>query len=903
LESTYGLPGDSLTYGLGILDDCLPFLIVRVSQLTDIGRDYAYSLLLDPGREVWERFGWNAADLLRSILADEIGETLLSDPETLTMEDLIQKFSLLKPAPSNLARTKASPELLNQIACWVGAGFSDQPAVLPPKSLGFANRPLVDEVAELLYRIPQPCIRAGAGWLIGGSREHGESLGARLVLDDGMQEATAPDEYVERGYQAGEAWARIAANAEFRSAVAKLESRLCCEWSPGASQSAILERLQLLAQLIDTENPPDELLQNLEQQLFELTFLAEEIRRAAHTLILGSKSPQFSATQTTLLLKNYYDEGFEISPRNLPRFDQETLIRMVVTRGPQSQLTPTPLPLSADTNAAVLVRQLGSTPSYAELPRLLVAASAAIEKDFGFGSRSESWQAKLLDQIELRTKTTPSSLHVWDNFPREHRLYQGLTEILKHAARNRAKLRSEGWELEYLCYGKDAGGKELLREEISNADASQLVVRYLQEINPESDLAAAAKEWIEQLARSPLRHRVNIADKIAIAQYQISELWLPFQALWSAYAGESEPEPLPASVANLVRQPAYRKVMYVELYQMLREFPLRAKFPDLRRLQKVLGVVTEEFIEELRNSQHRPTSTKAFALWIDGLLFLEYRTLAAKETARFCFESREPLPPAWLFKGFDEETLEDMVGKVLFRGVSADDNFMRSRCQEILRTQNHAARLRKIVGRVAKAELNDRWVIENFVRRYSGHEVILDLIFACFTRGFRQWVVGCFLDNNVDSFVKNVRTILEDLEAGASLNLYRYSLLKFVYNADSDLKKKIVRWTILTKSGLDVRLEEILVRGYDESNEVGVEAPEADEEPALSVADLPEPKIHEEAPPDVSEETESSHNKSRGGFGGAVRSLLRNVIYEEPPASSTREEPKTSAPPAEEDNS
>jgi hypothetical protein len=901
LESSYGLPGDSMTYGVGILDDCLPFLIVRVSQLTDIGRDYAYSLLLDPGREVWERFGWNAADLLRTILADEIGKTVLSDPETLTIEDLVHRFSLLKPMAPNLARPKASDQTLDQIACWIGAAFSDEPVVLPPNSLGFANRPSLDGVAELLSRIPQPGMRAGRGWLIGGSREHGESLGARLVLDEGMQEVASPVECIQRGYQALEALRRIAANSEFGSALAKLEGLLFCEWNQGASASALLERLQLLAQLIASEQPADSLLQNLEQQLSRLPFLAGEIRRAAHALILNSKSPHFSPTQTTLLLRNYFEEGFEVGQENVERLDPQTLIQMLLTNGPQSRLTTAPLPLSAEIRADVLVRGLGSAASYAELPRLLTAASASIEKTFGRGTRAESWQAKLLDQVEMRTKTTDSSLHVWDSFPPDHQASSGLAEILKHEARDRAKRRSEGWELEYLCYGKDVGGKELLRANISNADASQLVVRYLQEITQESDLATAAKEWIHQLALSDLRVRINVADKVAIANNHFSDQWLPFLALWSAYTDGPEIGPFPSGVANLMRQPTYLRLLQVELYQMLREFPPRAKFPDLRRLQKLLGTVPQEFIEELRKSSQRLSSTQEFARWIDGLQFLGYPELAARETARFCLQSHEPLPPAWLFKGFDEETLSDLIDKVMFQGVSVDDKFLRARCQEILNTRYHAARLRKTVDRVCKNEWNDRVVIENFLRRFGGHEEILDLIFNCFTPGFRQLVVGGFLVNNSDSFVKNVRTILDDVDRGATLNLYRYTVLKFVRNADPDLRKKIVRWTILTKSGLEQRLDEILVRAYDERQELAGETVEASKQPLPPVGESSASDNQQESASHASQETDSTHRKTQGRLG-AVRELFRSVIYEEPLTSLTPEQPKTAVPPTEEDN-
>ncbi|HEY9285111.1 MAG TPA: hypothetical protein VIP46_16785, partial [Pyrinomonadaceae bacterium] len=204
LEDTYGLPGASRIYGLGVLEDCQPFLIYRLRQVTDSGRSYAFSLLLDPGGEVWERFGWNCADLLRALLADGIGAALVTQPESLSVEEVSAGLARLAPlaatdandgaglrdehGPAPESSTESVPVIrrasaqegevagaaaasqgrLDLLDCWIGAAFSGETVAAAPSAFGFASRPAHEELAQLLGRLPRPCFRAGSGWLVGG---------------------------------------------------------------------------------------------------------------------------------------------------------------------------------------------------------------------------------------------------------------------------------------------------------------------------------------------------------------------------------------------------------------------------------------------------------------------------------------------------------------------------------------------------------------------------------------------------------------------------------------------------------------------------------------------------------------------------------------------------------------
>src|SRR5580704_6404120 len=83
LQDLYGMPGDQVSFGLGILNE-LAFLIIRQRQNISNRDGYAYTLLLDPGEDTWEQFGWNAARFYLAIKADRGGlwPLLMERPES-----------------------------------------------------------------------------------------------------------------------------------------------------------------------------------------------------------------------------------------------------------------------------------------------------------------------------------------------------------------------------------------------------------------------------------------------------------------------------------------------------------------------------------------------------------------------------------------------------------------------------------------------------------------------------------------------------------------------------------------------------------------------------------------------------------------------------------------------------
>jgi hypothetical protein len=155
------------------------------------------------------------------------------------------------------------------------------------------------------------------------------------------------------------------------------------------------------------------------------------------------------------------------------------------------------------------------------------------------------------------------------------------------------------------------------------------------------------------------------------------------------------------------------------------------------------------------------------------------------------------------------------------------------------------------------------------------------------------------------------------VEHGVSLNNYRYAVLSYVHTSDPELKKRIVRWTLNTKAGLDDFLDRLLEDKDESSDEElslsddsdpGVRRAEAassasgSESLATTVTSSVESTRESNTPREVPKPQENSRSKTASGLTGKVRSLLWSVFHEEEPPSFPIEE-STSTPPVKKDDS
>src|SRR2546422_833144 len=110
IEDDHGLTSGEISFGVGVLPPA-PFLVLRERQSAGT-RFYSFTLLLDPGRDVWLRFGWTGASLLSALLAaSAFAAQLRLRPEDVSPAALRQKLAEL--APSRGPETPATGATVN----------------------------------------------------------------------------------------------------------------------------------------------------------------------------------------------------------------------------------------------------------------------------------------------------------------------------------------------------------------------------------------------------------------------------------------------------------------------------------------------------------------------------------------------------------------------------------------------------------------------------------------------------------------------------------------------------------------------------------------------------------------------------------------------------------------------
>ena len=221
LMDVYGLPvgGGRYQHGCGLIAG-RPVLIFRERQDEEHRSGYGYTLLLDPGDEVWEVFGWNAAALLVALGAEEppLPPALRYTPESLSVDALEGLVRRLAPRPPGEGPISAMHPLAGAWA-WASVERSDGPLAL--EGLVETSQTVPAEMAALVSTLP-PCFRLGGGWLVGGSAPNAEAFGCALVLDldaEGRGEDPFLLKVSNMGTELLEAWSRLEAESDLGPAL------------------------------------------------------------------------------------------------------------------------------------------------------------------------------------------------------------------------------------------------------------------------------------------------------------------------------------------------------------------------------------------------------------------------------------------------------------------------------------------------------------------------------------------------------------------------------------------------------------------------------------------------------------------------------------------------------------
>jgi hypothetical protein len=183
-EDTQGLRGGLVSFGFGALADQRPFLIWRVLQNVESRGGYPFTLLLDPGDEVYERFQWNTGRLLAALFeeGDRVGRVLLEHAPSIKVEAVAEMLDAL---PTEAPRgSDVNVEAAR--VYWTAGALTDRVLTITPSRLSLAQRPSAAWIGSLQDRLPTG-LRNSGGWLVAGDPTHAESIGARLALVDRVE--------------------------------------------------------------------------------------------------------------------------------------------------------------------------------------------------------------------------------------------------------------------------------------------------------------------------------------------------------------------------------------------------------------------------------------------------------------------------------------------------------------------------------------------------------------------------------------------------------------------------------------------------------------------------------------------------------------------------------------------
>ncbi len=709
LEDTYGLPQDKNIYGVGLPDN-QPALIFRQRQQTETVRSYAYTLLLDPGRNIWERFGWNGAAFAQVLFEDahETAERLLKNPEGLYLDTLEKVLHGLMPREDIFTFSQKSFGGIDvRQALWIGATFDSSLLDIPLSAFEFKERPNFSEMAKFISSMPQS-FRTGFGWIVGGSGQNGRCLGAKFALDGAVDETHSTEKLIVLGRQIFEAVQTIANHEGFE----EFNSKPLWEWTEKASVNSeqVAHRLILLAEILKDSSFSKTSLSNVINTLSETPFLEREIRRAAQGRAF-SKGEKLTDKHTNFVLQNHLSFDLPLEG-NLSLLDEKTVAKKFLEEDlDHTKLQHFPLTVRDLVWQSLLAR----TRSNEDVPSLLFSAIDDFE------GCADNLIPSLVQIVRQRMRHTNFSLHYWRNY-RRHRHWHLVEVILAETALERAAQNTEGWEFEYLLFAKDDGGKRLFNIKINKEKLRATVQNFVSHLRTNGDFALEARRWLSALADSEIRRGgvLSFTDKIGIAE-SVGDRWLYYSALWNAYYNRPE-------TCEISQAPSDRELWLLrnELNELVEKDPAQDFVPDLRRLKKLLGTVSEEAFEIFENLSPNFSGAEDASIWVSSFTPTN-PVKAAKETVRYLLECDDTAPANWLFPKFDEIELANLFETLLFKPHPTRNDRYRNRLEELLKITQEKRRLAGVVNRVFRAGIKNG-IGEFFCKRFASEPNVLRLL-------------------------------------------------------------------------------------------------------------------------------------------------------------------------------
>ena len=481
-----GTASDSPAFGLGMLQS-RPFLIHRQSTGADAP---AYTFLLEPRHEDFERFHWNAAWLLASLLADPVGHRLLvEEPEHATADAITGLLDACDPV--DLQAVPVPQAMLGQLtrAAIERGDFAGDISGLVPD-----GRPSCIRFAAALESVPV-AFRTGRGWLVGGVETHAEILGCAVLFDGPGTEFADAAPGIRTATQLQEF-------AQSNGAVAHLLETPWSDWGPQGQ--GLIHGLKILDEL---ETRPTQALELLNSMPAREGILAKEIRAAASHM-MDDVSTRLDFAPTMLFLEKAEQGQRRVAESELERLDQGALVHYFSSRG----VPPAPWPQwfepSPSLKNELWTRAIATAKNgFADLVK---QAFADIAPD---ASRSDDALDVALAGIHVARECGDDTLE-WESFlslPAYPELATPLAEWVRDDVR---RMRGD-WQMGYLVFGGDPGGRELGRMKLPGAVIGRLINALCDAL--EGPRSSAAGEWLDALATSPLRELVPDEAKKRLA--------------------------------------------------------------------------------------------------------------------------------------------------------------------------------------------------------------------------------------------------------------------------------------------------------------------------------------------------------------------------------------------------
>jgi hypothetical protein len=502
-----GLTAGVPAFGLGLLQG-RPFVIHR-ELLSDGGQPVAYSFLLEPSPEQFDRFRWNGAWLLASLLADAGARRLLiEEPERATEASLAAAIARCTP----LALVPAhAPDALSGLL--TRATLESLRIAVAPDAVGVDAQPGPLRFAAWLDGMPM-ALRTGRGWMVGGLPSQAEILGCGLVIGEVSAEPVDP----WPGLVARERLERL---AESNAVAAEL---LATPWHAWDTRGhGLIHGLNFIELLLTRPAHAWELLGSVPVREGPL---AGEIRATALRLI--DRSTETLGFEPTMLLLEEAEAGRRtLRSEQVARLDRGALLHYF----PRHDMPPDPWPgwieLPAALKAELWTRLIASAnQGWAEL------AMRALNDLAPDAARSESALAVMSTAMQ-EARVAGGDPVEWAPFASLD-AYPELRDVLGQWVRENVLRMRGNWQTAYLVLGNDAGGVGLARANVATPIVARLVTAMRDALStPHAD---GARAWLEALATSPLRDAVPLRIRLELAASPGGP-WTRLELLRQVYEG------------------------------------------------------------------------------------------------------------------------------------------------------------------------------------------------------------------------------------------------------------------------------------------------------------------------------------------------------------------------------